>query len=92
MLSFDRNLFIKFAHSGGMMGWRYWTMGRHRVTKREGLGENVPWSRDGRLDPDLYDDRLPLATAVPLWGVISMLGWLILAEAAVHLAQLAAHY
>ena len=36
------------------------------------------------------DDRLPLATAVPVWGMLSMLGWLSLAWVALFLLELPA--
>lgn len=74
------------------MGWRYGMMVRRAKTKRVLFGRRLSWSRDSRIDPEWYDDRLSLATAVPLWGIISMIGWLILAEAAIRLAQFSAHY
>lgn len=36
--------------------------------------------------------RLSLATAFPLWGVLSMLGWLIIAHAAILLFHFPLYY
>jgi len=88
VLDFDRNLFITLAHSGGMMGYRYWTIGRLRAAKHEASGTKRPTRRNRGFEPgaDVVDDRLPMSTAVPLWGVFSMLGWLMIAYGAAYLA------
>ena len=71
------------------MGFRYWTTVGKRTARRDGPGLN-PGRRQGQeFEPDapFPDDRLALATAVPLWGIFSMLGWLVIAYAALNLAQ-----
>jgi hypothetical protein len=45
--------------------------------------------RNGGFAPETdRDDRLPLASAVPLWGAFAMLGWLTIGFAAVYLARI----
>ena len=71
------------------MGYRYWTIGRKRTADRGASETQRPTQRRDGFDPEPPDDLLPLSTAVPLWGVFSMFGWLVIAYTAVYLAYLA---
>ena len=76
------------------MIWDRWKTDRFRGAGAKPAGERRLWRGDSHYDgdPDPFDHRLPLATAVPLWALLSMLGWLIIAVAATHLVQIAPQF
>jgi hypothetical protein len=73
-----------------MMGYRYWTIGRQRTAEHEAPGTQRPTRRNDGFDPEPEppDGCLPMSTAVPLWGVLSVFGWVMIAYTAVYLAYL----
>jgi hypothetical protein len=74
-----------------MMGYRYWTVGRQRADKSGRLGTKRSVLRGDGVDPEAAGDCLPLSTAVPLWGVFSMLGWLMVIYAGVYLVGITSY-